>query len=302
MVAANITQLLATYITALHILHFHGILDGYGHMSLRNPENSSTFYMFHRGAPALVSSLDDIALYRVSDAEPVEPNGPAGFLERFIHSEVLKRYPGINVVLHGHPDVLVSYSIIDAPLRAAIHMAGYLGASIDAMPQMMTPITANITTTAVPLTPIPHRPTNPRLRHQPALPPERHPRPARQQGAPRGCARGGVLGRRRRRRHPRGAGAARPRAGPDAEPRLHQLRRRARDGRVPGHLRQDQRRRRVRGAEDPARLHGLGRWWRSWRCVSDTAAGARYVGDDWPGRVEALGLMEEASAGRSAVR
>ncbi|GAB1319791.1 Methylthioribulose-1-phosphate dehydratase [Madurella fahalii] len=109
MVAANITRLLATYITALHILHYHNILDGYGHMSLWNPENTSTFYMFHTGAPALVSSLDDIAL------------------ERFIHSEILKRYSGINVVLHGHPDVLVSYSIIKAPLRATIHMAGYLG-------------------------------------------------------------------------------------------------------------------------------------------------------------------------------
>ncbi|KXX81623.1 Methylthioribulose-1-phosphate dehydratase [Madurella mycetomatis] len=127
MAAVNITQLLATYITALHILHYHGILDGYGHMSLRNPENASTFYMFHTGAPALVSSLDDIALYQVSDAEPAEPNGPTSFIERFIHSEVLKHYPGINVVLHGHPDILVSYSIIEAPLRATIHMAGYLG-------------------------------------------------------------------------------------------------------------------------------------------------------------------------------
>ncbi|KAK4112994.1 hypothetical protein N656DRAFT_752011 [Canariomyces notabilis] len=127
MVTANHTHLLATYITALHILQFHGILDGYGHMSLRNPENHSTFFMFHTVSPALVSSLADIALYHVSDAEPTTPDGPRGFIERFIHSEILKRYPGINVVLHGHADILVSYSISSVPLRAAIHMAGYLG-------------------------------------------------------------------------------------------------------------------------------------------------------------------------------
>lgn len=123
----NITQLLATYITALHILHYHGILDSYGHMSLRNPADPSTFYMFHTVGPALVSSPRDIALYRVSDAEPAEPGGPSGFVERFIHSALLGRYPGLNIVLHGHAPVLVSYSISGVPLRAAMHTAGFLG-------------------------------------------------------------------------------------------------------------------------------------------------------------------------------
>ena len=129
MVSANITQLLATYINALHILHYHGVLDGYGHLSVRNPNNPPTFFMQHGGlAPALVSGLDDIGEYRVSDAEPVNPNTPPSVSERFIHSEILKRYPDVNVVLHGHPDVLISYSISDVPLRPAIHMAGFLGA------------------------------------------------------------------------------------------------------------------------------------------------------------------------------
>lgn len=127
MVSANITQLLATYINSLHILHYHGVLDGYGHLSVRNPNNPPTFFMLHTAAPALVSGLDDIGEYRVSDAEPVGPGTPEGPIERFIHSEILKRYPGINVVLHGHPEVLISYSISDVPLRAAIHMAGFLG-------------------------------------------------------------------------------------------------------------------------------------------------------------------------------
>ncbi|KAK4120143.1 arad-like aldolase/epimerase [Parathielavia appendiculata] len=117
MVSANITELLATYIHALHILHLHGVLDGYGHLSVRNPDNPPTFFLMGRLAPALVSSPDDIGEFRVSDAEPVSPGMPQPPIERYIHSEVLKRYPDVNVVLHGHSPELFLYSLTDVPLR-----------------------------------------------------------------------------------------------------------------------------------------------------------------------------------------
>ncbi|KAJ4287495.1 hypothetical protein N0V88_007595 [Collariella sp. IMI 366227] len=130
MVTVNITQVLANYIHALHILHYHRVLDGYGHLSVRNPDNPPTFFMMRQLAPALVSGLDDIGEYRVSDAEPVYPGTPAAPAERFIHSEVLKRYPDVNVVLHGHPEELISYSISHVPLRAATHQAPFLGEEV----------------------------------------------------------------------------------------------------------------------------------------------------------------------------
>lgn len=33
----NLTATLSTLITANHILHYHDILDAYGHVSVRNP-------------------------------------------------------------------------------------------------------------------------------------------------------------------------------------------------------------------------------------------------------------------------
>ena len=130
MVSTNITQLLATYINALHILHHHGVLDGYGHLSVRNPNNPPTFFMSHRDlAPALVSGLDDISEYRVSDAEPVDPDSPPTYLERFIHSEIYKKYPDVKVVMHGHAEPLVSFSISDVPLRPTTGQAAFLGTS-----------------------------------------------------------------------------------------------------------------------------------------------------------------------------
>ncbi|AEO59451.1 hypothetical protein MYCTH_2064998 [Thermothelomyces thermophilus ATCC 42464] len=130
MVSANITRLLATYINALHILHYHKVLDGYGHLSVRNPYNPQTFFMMRQIAPALVSGPEDIGEYRIMDAEPVNPGAPAAPSERYIHSEVLKRYPDINVALHGHPEELIAYSISNVPLRPVIHMAPVLGKEV----------------------------------------------------------------------------------------------------------------------------------------------------------------------------
>ena len=47
-------------ITASHILHFHGIFDAYGHISVRNPDDPTSFFLSMSKAPALLSSAEDI--------------------------------------------------------------------------------------------------------------------------------------------------------------------------------------------------------------------------------------------------
>lgn len=127
MVAANITQLFSSLITGLHILHYNGVLDAYGHMSVRNPNNASNFFMSRDLAPALVANSSDIVEYYVSNAAPLDPNAPEGFIERYIHSEIYLRFPGINSVVHSHSPDVIPYSFSGVPLRASIHMAGFLG-------------------------------------------------------------------------------------------------------------------------------------------------------------------------------
>jgi ribulose-5-phosphate 4-epimerase/fuculose-1-phosphate aldolase len=127
MVSANITSILSTLITANHILHYHSVLDAYGHVSVRNPENASTFFLSKSLAPALVSSAEDIVELNVADASPIYPNSPKTFLEKFIHSGILKRFERVNVVIHSHSPQVLSYTITDVPLKAVYHMAGFLG-------------------------------------------------------------------------------------------------------------------------------------------------------------------------------
>ncbi|KIW70072.1 hypothetical protein PV04_02380 [Phialophora macrospora] len=72
-------------------------------------------------APALVRSAADFAEYNVGD-------GPQkGFVERYIHSEVYKRYAGVVCVIHAHADDVLPYTVSGVPFHAMAHMAGFVG-------------------------------------------------------------------------------------------------------------------------------------------------------------------------------
>jgi ribulose-5-phosphate 4-epimerase/fuculose-1-phosphate aldolase len=62
-------------------------------------------------APATISSAKDLVEYNVSDASAVNPDAPLGYIERFIHSEIYKKYPVINSVIHSHASAVIPYSI-----------------------------------------------------------------------------------------------------------------------------------------------------------------------------------------------
>jgi ribulose-5-phosphate 4-epimerase/fuculose-1-phosphate aldolase len=126
----NLTAVLSTLITANHILHYHKVLDAYGHVSVRNPIVNSTFFLAANIAPALVSSPADLVEYYVSNASSVDPNAPPGYIERYIHSEILKRFPDINCVIHSHSEIVLPFTVVNILVQPAIHMAGFLGSFI----------------------------------------------------------------------------------------------------------------------------------------------------------------------------
>lgn len=123
----NLTATLSTLITANHILHYHNILDAYGHISVRNPNNASTFFLSAEIAPALVSSPTDLVEYLISTGEPVSPTAPQGYLERYIHSAILNQFPDVNSVLHSHSEDVIPYSVTHFPFQPIYHMAGFIG-------------------------------------------------------------------------------------------------------------------------------------------------------------------------------
>ena len=62
-------------------------------------------------APANVAAPGDLVEYKVADASAVDVDAPPGYVERYIHSEIYKRFPGVNSVIHSHASAIIPYSI-----------------------------------------------------------------------------------------------------------------------------------------------------------------------------------------------
>jgi ribulose-5-phosphate 4-epimerase/fuculose-1-phosphate aldolase len=123
----NITATLSTLITANHILHHLSVLDAMGHISVRNPSNHATFFIAKQMGPAVVSGPDDIGEYYVEDGSPVSGIG-GGYAERYIHSEIMKRYPDVMSVVHSHSEDVLPFTVLEGVgLESVYHMAGFLG-------------------------------------------------------------------------------------------------------------------------------------------------------------------------------
>ncbi|KAH7093313.1 class II aldolase and Adducin N-terminal domain-containing protein [Paraphoma chrysanthemicola] len=122
-------QQLRLLIRANHILHQHGLVDAFGHISIRHPMNRSQYIIaaYDPGAPALVKSRADFIAYHISDSSPVDPDAPQGYSERFIHGEVLKKFPEVMCVIHSHSEAVIPFTLGGVAVRPVFHMAGFLG-------------------------------------------------------------------------------------------------------------------------------------------------------------------------------
>jgi ribulose-5-phosphate 4-epimerase/fuculose-1-phosphate aldolase len=120
-VAATIREL----VDANHILFDQGVVDGFGHVSVRHPERPDRFLLSRSMAPALVSEKD--VLEFDLDGNPVEPGGPAAYLERFIHGEIYRKRSNVVSVVHSHSPSVVPFSVVTGTkLRPVCHMCGFL--------------------------------------------------------------------------------------------------------------------------------------------------------------------------------
>ncbi len=103
-----------------------GVLDGFGHVSARDPKNPNHFLMSRSLAPALVTA-DDIMEFDL-DGNAIDPRGRSLFLERFIHSEIYRARPDVMSVVHTHSPGVVPFGVSQVPLRAMFHNAAFLAA------------------------------------------------------------------------------------------------------------------------------------------------------------------------------
>jgi ribulose-5-phosphate 4-epimerase/fuculose-1-phosphate aldolase len=111
-------------VIANRILADRGIIDAYGHASMRHPGNPNRYLMARAIAPALVTA-EDVMEFDL-DSNPVDRRDRSMFVERFIHSEIYKVRPDVNGVVHTHSMGVIPFGISQVPLKPVIHTASFL--------------------------------------------------------------------------------------------------------------------------------------------------------------------------------
>lgn len=112
-------------VAAYRILAGHGVIDAYGHVSLRSPRNPQRYYLARSLAPERVQ-LEDLIEYDL-DSRPIDDGGRESVLERFIHGEILRARPEVLCVVHNHSPSVVPFSVTEVPMKPLYHMAAFIG-------------------------------------------------------------------------------------------------------------------------------------------------------------------------------
>ena len=119
-----LAETLEALVDANRILALEGVLDGYGHVSARHPDDPQRFLLSRSLAPELVTADDILAFDQ--DSNPIG-DGRRPYLERYIHGEIYRRRPDVRAVVHSHSPSVVPFSASSVRMRPIYHMSSFLG-------------------------------------------------------------------------------------------------------------------------------------------------------------------------------
>jgi ribulose-5-phosphate 4-epimerase/fuculose-1-phosphate aldolase len=121
-------ELIEDLAAASRILAAQGVVDGFGHVSLRHPSAPDRYFMSRSIAPARVTPADIIE-YDL-DSNPCNANGRTSFLERFIHGEIYRARPDIMSVVHNHSPSVIPFGLVGVPMQAMFHNGAFIAAGV----------------------------------------------------------------------------------------------------------------------------------------------------------------------------
>ena len=121
-------QLIEDLVAANRILADQGVLDGWGHVSVRHPRNPNRYLLSRSRAPELISA-EDIMEFDL-DSNAVDARGRPLYTERFIHGEIYKARPDVVAIVHTHAPALIPFGISKVPLKPVYHRSAFIAAGV----------------------------------------------------------------------------------------------------------------------------------------------------------------------------
>jgi len=123
----QLDDLLRDLVVANRILANEDVVDAYGHISVRHPDNPKRFFMSRSRAPELVERQDLIEFDQAG--EPITDKRQP-YLERFIHAAIFEARPDVTAVVHAHAEDTLPFGLIAEPLRPVIHSGSFIGGKV----------------------------------------------------------------------------------------------------------------------------------------------------------------------------
>ena len=117
-----------TLVIANRILANENVVDAYGHVSMRHPEDPDRFFLACSRSPQFVEQ-GDIIEFRLN-CSPVKDDPRPLYLERFIHGAIYEARPDVQAVVHAHAEDVLPFGIAATPLRPVIHSGAFIGAEV----------------------------------------------------------------------------------------------------------------------------------------------------------------------------
>lgn len=115
-------------VSANRIVAAEGVVDAFGHVSIRHPDNPRLYIMSRSRSPALVTR-DDLMEFAL-DGTPLDPRGRPVYAERHIHGAIYETRPEIRAVIHNHSPAVIPFGVSGVKLRPLLHVAGAMGGDI----------------------------------------------------------------------------------------------------------------------------------------------------------------------------
>jgi ribulose-5-phosphate 4-epimerase/fuculose-1-phosphate aldolase len=121
----TLAETLHELIVSTRILANQKVLDAFGHVSVRHPDNPKHYFISRHQAPELaeVSDLVELDL----ESQPVRPTEFRMYSERVIHGEIYKARPEVNAVCHHHAHSVLPFCISGRELVPVFHLPAVIG-------------------------------------------------------------------------------------------------------------------------------------------------------------------------------
>jgi ribulose-5-phosphate 4-epimerase/fuculose-1-phosphate aldolase len=119
---------LAELVTANRILAREGVVDAFGHVSIRHPARPDVYCLSRARAPECIEA-PDIMEFSL-DGTSIDARGRKPYAERFIHGAIYEARPDVLAICHNHAPSIIPFSVTSTPLRPIYHMAALLGPEV----------------------------------------------------------------------------------------------------------------------------------------------------------------------------